>query len=96
MEELQLQIAIVFFDPGGTNWKLGKGKKPLRTDIDLYEEYKKLWLAWAVRNRQAMHDLYLCATNFNNCLSDRFATTDVNQARALSDILNAWYVDPLF
>lgn len=86
--EQHYQCDVKGYQPGGTNWKLGKGKPPLDTTKDLYVEYLKLWRTWASCNLPLMRELYSAARLNNWTLSDRFATSDVNQARALADILN--------
>lgn len=90
--EEHFQCDIKNFDPGGTNWRLGKGKPPLNKDIDLYSEYLKLWFQWACNNVALMEELRVKALAHNGLLSDRFASgdpaTSVNQARALADLLN--------
>lgn len=86
--EQHYQCDIKGYDVGGTNWKLGKGKPPLDTTKDLYVEYCSLWRTWAKCNLPLMRELYKAARNNNWTLSDRFATSDVNQARALADVLN--------
>lgn len=82
------QLDIKGYSPGGTDWKLGKGKPPLNPDIDLWSEYLKLWRIWANENLPLMRELYSLAKEKNYTLSDCFATTDVNQAHALATILN--------
>lgn len=82
------------YDPGGRNWRLGKGKKPLdprSTPEKLYEGYKGLWKTWALANPHLMLELRCKALEHNGVLSDMFATTPVNQARALADLLNEGY-----
>lgn len=71
---------------GGINWRLGKGKPGLR-DVSLWDEYLKLWTIWCDCNpgaldtlRAAMRDAYV--------LTDRFASTPINQAHALAWLLN--------
>lgn len=86
--EMHYQCDVKQYDPGGNNWRLGKGKPPLNTKLDLYNEYLNLWKIWANNNRQLIQELKQLAIQNNNTLSDMFAYTDVNQARALSDILN--------
>lgn len=88
--EQHYQCDVKGYQPGGTNWKLGKGKPPLR-DTDLWSEYLNLWRIWAKNNTQLIQTLYIAATQNNNKLSDRFASTDINQARALATILNELY-----
>lgn len=85
--EMHYQCDVKGYDIGGTNWRLGKGKKPLK-DIDSYAEYLKLWKEWSNDNLNLMRILYKQAVQNDCVLSDRFATSDVNQARALVDVLN--------
>jgi len=66
--------------------KEGKGKPPKDTSIDTYAEYKKLWEQWAKENPELINELAEKAQG--KTLTDQFATTDTNQARALSEILN--------
>lgn len=73
---------------GFTSIKEGKGKPPLNKDVNLYEEYLKLWKIWAKSHDKLLSELMLNISKFNYVLSDRFATTEVNQAHALADILN--------
>ena len=84
--EQHYQCDVKGYQPGGTNWRLGKGKPPLR-QVDLWGEYLALWRVWAEHNLPLMRELYVAAKS-TGILSDRFATTDVNQARALATILN--------
>jgi hypothetical protein len=68
--------------------KEGKGKPPLN-DVNLWEEYLKLWKTWAENNQElitAAHE-YFQADNIR-VFTDMFATTEVNQAHALSVIFN--------
>lgn len=85
--EQHYQCDVKGYDPGGVNWRLGKGKPALK-DINLYEEYLLLWKYWATDNMSLMRELYHLAKKENYVISDRFATSEVNQARALADILN--------
>lgn len=87
------QCDIKGYDPGGTNWRLGKGKPPLYTypDDQLYELYLSLWRLWAIRHQPLMMVLQSYA-EMNGCmLTDCFASTPINQARALAQILNDWF-----
>lgn len=81
------------YDPGGVNWRLGKGKPPLRQrHLDnpelLFEDYLDLWKEFAEINPRLMEELRINADKQNKILTDRFATSPVNQARALATILN--------
>lgn len=87
--EEHYQCDVKGFDPGGTNWRLGKGKKPFRvSDNDLWAAYLCLWLRWAVVHRAEMAELRHLAAAHGGVLTDRFATTPINQARALAVILD--------
>lgn len=86
--ELHYQCDVKGYDPGGKKWWKGKGKPPLNTEVDLYVEYLKLWKQWAKLHPGLITYLRTKAIQFKGILSDRFATSPVNQARALSDILN--------
>jgi len=86
--EQHYQCDIKGYDPGGTNWRLGKGRPPLDPQTDLWGEYLKLWTIWAFNHPQLISELKHLASRFDNVLSDRFATTPINQAHALSVLLN--------
>ena len=79
------------YDPGGTNWKLGKGKPPKDKSIDLWEEYLKLWRRWADLNPHLLEELYHITKLTNNTLTDMFASSENNQARALAYLINEKY-----
>lgn len=86
--EQHYQCDVKGYDPGGRNWRLGKGRPPLDPNTDLRQEYLKLWRQWSKNNLPLMRELYRAAKNAGGVLSDRFATTPVNQAHALATILN--------
>jgi hypothetical protein len=72
----------------GNDWRLGKGKRPQRnlTHEALWLEYLGLWRQWAWENPALIDELHrLCA---GRTLTDKFASTPVSQARALSIILS--------
>lgn len=74
---------------GGTNWRLGKGEPPLDTSKDLYAEYKELWRQWVLANFDIFKEVASSAlTHYNGVISDMFANGPINQARALSDLMN--------
>lgn len=87
------QCDIKGYQPGGRDWKLGKGKPPkwAFAPEQLYELYLSLWRLWALHNLPLMRLLHERVSQHNWTLSDRFASTDVNQARALAQILNEWF-----
>ena len=88
--EMHYQCDVKGYQPGGTNWRLGKGKPPLDASKDLYAEYKQLWLKWASDHKPEMRELYRAAKANGGILSDKFASGPVSQARALAEILNDW------
>lgn len=92
--EQHYQCDVKGYDPGGTDWKLGKGKPPLREGVDLWAEYLSLWRAWSARNLPLMRELYRASLQHNGVLSDGFAATPVNQARALATLLNELCANP--
>lgn len=85
--EQHYQCDIKGYDPGGTNWRLGKGKPPLDPTTNLWADYRALWIEWAKDNQDLVLELMEKAKAHNGVLSDRFATTPVNQAHALAEIL---------
>lgn len=89
------QCDVKGYQMGGRDWKLGKGKPPLfpYTENQLWEMYLSLWRLWTLHNVLAMDELKQRAKENNNCLCDRFASGNINQARALATILNEWFGD---
>lgn len=91
--EQHYQCDVKGYQPGGTNWRLGKGKPPLDKTRDMWAEYLALWEAWALAHPDLMNELATRAMQKNRVLSDMFASTPVNQAHALAEILNKYWVD---
>lgn len=87
------QCDIKCYEIGGTNWKLGKGKPPLVPfpKRAMWEMYLGLWRIWAIHNFQLMNELRELLRNHGDKLTDKFASTEINQARALAVILNEWF-----
>ncbi len=81
--EMHYQCDVKGYDPGGRNWRRGKGKPPIRRR-DLWPEYLSLWCTWAHHNPGLMDDLQRVS---GLVLRDRFARTEVNQAHALAVLL---------
>ena len=67
---------------------MGKGKPPLTpiTKEESYQKYKELWQQWANENPQLIDEL--AQKSQDKVLTDKFASTDISQARALAEILN--------
>jgi hypothetical protein len=70
------------------DWRFPKGKPPLikMHPDDLWKAYKALWQMWADENPELIELLRRAAVS--RVLTDRFAYTEVSQARALAEILN--------
>lgn len=66
----------------------GKGKAPLRkmTKEETWAYYKAFWKAFAEQNPTLMDDL--AAKAKGKTITDKFANTEVSQAKALAEILN--------
>ena len=77
---------------GYASIKEGKGKPPLDTSKDLFTEYLNLWRKWSIDKDDLLLDLFNKVKEHNYILGDFFATTPVNQAHALSVILNEKYL----
>lgn len=84
---MHYQCDVKGYDIGGCNWRLGKGKPPLDKNVDTWEAYLGLWVLWAKDNLPLMRELWF-KTVENPVLRDRFASTAINQAHALCEILN--------
>lgn len=82
------QLDIKGYREKGNDWRLGKGKPPLRP-IDpkkQWEEYKALWETYLRENPKLKEELKEKA--IGKVLTDKFASTSISQARALAEILN--------
>lgn len=86
--EQHYQCDIKGYQPGGLNWKLGKGKPPLNDKVDLWESYLNLWRVWGNLNSELIDDLIEKSKDKGYVLSDCFANSEINQARALSVVCN--------
>lgn len=93
--EEHYQCDIKGYDPGGKDWRKGKGKKPLSpiSDEELYQKYLALWREWSKSNMSLLSELLVKANEHGGVLSDQFATSDINQAKALSDILKETFYE---
>lgn len=82
------QLDIKGYRVQGNNWRLGKGKPPLRklSKAVLYREYKGLWARFLDEN-PALEKI-LRAQAKDRPLTDTFASSPVSQARALCELLN--------
>lgn len=68
----------------------GKGRLPLRdiTPENLWRSYLSLWDGWAVLHPYLLRELAYFAGKHGGLLTDKFANSNINQARALAFILN--------
>ncbi len=82
------QGKIKGYDSTCQNWRLGKGKPPLDPSVDLWASYLGLWRLWSTENIVLMRELYSHAKQNDYLLKDCFASTPVNQAHALTHLLN--------
>lgn len=82
------QLDIKGYRVQGNDWRLGKGKPPLQPmPVEaLYSQYKGLWQQWADENSVLMDTLATEAKG--KVLTDKFASTPISQARALTELLN--------
>lgn len=89
--EAHYQCDVKGHAPGSTDWRLGKSKPPLDKTKNLWVEYKELWRIWAINNPDLMRILAEECKWFDSTLSDKFANSDISQARALAELLNEGY-----
>jgi len=89
------QLDIKGYRVQGNDWKLGKGKPPLNpmSKEESWAAYKNLWSQYLQENPNLETDLR--EKSKGRVLTDKFATTDVSQARALAELLNEQTVPPL-
>lgn len=74
-------------------WRIGKGKPANNrlTHDELFDKYVDLWRMWADNNPELIDELSIKAKG--RVLTDRHSSTKINQACALSIILNERYGD---
>lgn len=85
--EQHYQCDVKGYDIGGTNWRLGKGRPPKTpmTRTEQYEKYKALWKEYLPNTM--LDELIKQPIRI---LTDSFATSEINQAAAIADILNEY------
>lgn len=79
------QLDVKGYRVQGNDWRLGKGKPPLKP-VDLWKAYKALWGQWVDENPVVFADLTRLAKN--HVLTDKFASSPISQARALAELLS--------
>lgn len=91
------QCDVKGYQIGGRDWKLGKGKPPLflYENDQLWGLYLSLWRLWALHHIREMQELRVFADEHGGVLCDRFGHTPINQARALSILLNEGFDEHL-
>ncbi len=84
------QLDVKGYRREGNNPRVGKGKPPIngKSQEQLWKEYLNLWITWAEENVNLILELKEIVKSYGNELSDLFATTEINQAHALAEILN--------
>ena len=82
------QLDVKGYRAQGNNWRLGKGKPPLKpmSKEESWQAYKNLWRQFLEENPTLEQDLRNKASG--KVLTDMFASTDISQARALAELLN--------
>src|SRR5574343_71073 len=82
------QLDVKGYREQGDDWRLGKGKSPLngKSKSQLYKEYLELWRTWTEHHPEDFEEL--CRISETHVLTDMFATSEVNQAAALADLIN--------
>jgi hypothetical protein len=86
--EQAYQLDVKGYRAVSNDWRTGKGKPALRKSVDLWDEYLGLWRQFATENPKLIDDLY--RRTRGKRLRDSFARTDINQARALTVILDEY------
>jgi len=84
--EQAYQLDVKGYRKNGNDWRLGKGKPPLNPSVDVWLAYLALWQRFCEENPKLLDDLH--RRSLGKPLTDSFATSPVNQAHALSVILD--------
>lgn len=86
------QCDVKGYQPGGRDWRMGKGKPSLIEYPEGHQwlMYLSLWRFWVLDNIPLFNELKVQADAHAKLLSDHFASTPINQAHALAVILNEW------
>jgi hypothetical protein len=84
--EQHYQCDVKGYDPGGTNWRIGKGRPAKDPSTNLWLSYLALWEWWAIENPELIDELSKIPKH--TVFTDLFANSDISQARAIAQILN--------
>lgn len=81
------QLDVKGYRKISNDWRIGKGKRPLNniSEEEAWNQYKALWNQFLDENPDLEMDLIRLSTG--RVLTDRFAYTDVSQARALYELI---------
>lgn len=82
--EFEYQVKI----KGHPSIESGKGKPPVRPVRSLFAAYKALWETFFNANPLLLAEIQELGRAHGNCFTDMFASSAVNQARAIATILN--------
>ena len=88
--EEHYQCDVKGYCPGGTNWRLGKGKPALDPSKNLFLSYAGLWWDYFQLNPDLAEEIK--KIKLSHSLTDRFANTNVNQATAISWLVENSYI----
>lgn len=82
------QLDVKGYRAFSDDWRVGKGKPPVfaLSKEELWNRYLQLWRGWVVDNPEVFAELREIAKT--KVLTDQFATSMVNQAHALSDLID--------
>ena len=88
------QLDIKGFRAITDNWRDAKGKPPNNNKSFevIYKEYKKLWVQYLRENPSLYYELK--ARTSGKMITDCFSSTDVNQAKALYEIIAEGILEP--
>ncbi len=82
------QLDVKGYRAISNDWHDGKGNKAYneKTRAELWAEYLELWEQWAMENPDLIQELE--TRSRGKVLTDKFATSEINQAHALSVIID--------
>lgn len=85
--EEAFQLDVKGYRDLGNDWRQGVGKPSRRHTVDLWHEYKALWVCWSNENPGLIDSLATLAAG--KCLTNKYEVHQVSPTRALAEILNA-------
>lgn len=82
------QLDVKGYRAVSDNWRDAKGQKPILniSNQERWTAYLQLWRTWVEENPEDFQDLILQSEG--KVLTDQFATSPVNQARALAELIS--------